>query len=179
MENTINKKVKLGEIYYYDFGETVGSVQNGRRPVIVVQCDEANRTSPTTIVAAISTAIYKRYNPSHIYIEENCGLRENSIVMLEQIRTVQQSELFDYVGKMTDEHNLKVLGNALKTVFGLWRKRPDEAKNVRCLCSRCLNDYKANSDYIIRRYNPYNKVKSQCDKCFGQGYDYIITERKR
>ena len=92
MENTIiNRKVKRGEIYLYDFGSNSESIQNGLRPVLVVQCDEGNQASSTTIVAALTTVIKKRYMPSHIVLGDNFGLREPSMVMLEQIRTVNQS----------------------------------------------------------------------------------------
>lgn len=81
MENTdIISKVKRGGIYLYDFGSNPESIQNGIRPVLVVQCDEGNQASRTTIVAALTTAIKKRYMPSHIVLGDNFGLREPSMV---------------------------------------------------------------------------------------------------
>ena len=59
MEHKDNQKVKRGEIYLYDFGNNEGSIQNGIRPVLIVQCDEGNQTSTTTVVAALTTAIKK------------------------------------------------------------------------------------------------------------------------
>lgn len=76
---TFRKTVKRGEIYYYDFGTNEGSIQNGCRPVLIVQCDEGNQASETTVVAAITTS-KKRYLPTHISLDESCGLREPSIV---------------------------------------------------------------------------------------------------
>ena len=75
---TFRKTVKRGEIYYYDFGTNEGSIQNGCRPVLIVQCDEGNQASETTVVAAITTS-KKRYLPTHISLDESCGLREPSI----------------------------------------------------------------------------------------------------
>lgn len=65
MEENI-KKIKRGEIYYYNFGQNKGSIQNGLRPVLIVQCDAGNAASMTTIVAPLTTVIKKQYLPSHI-----------------------------------------------------------------------------------------------------------------
>ena len=159
MENTnIPRKVKRGEIYLYDFGANPESIQNGVRPVLVVQCDEGNEASKTTIIAAMTTVIKKCYMSSHIVLGDNFGLKEPSMVMLEQIRTVNQFELTKFIG--------------------FWVERPPKRKNdIRCLCGKCLNDYKSNPAYIIRRLNPFEKIKHQCDKCSGSGYDYLIYDR--
>lgn len=180
MENTNNiRKVKRGEIYLYDFGSNPESIQNGLRPVLVVQCDEGNQASPTTIVAALTTAIKKRYMPSHIVLGDNFGLREPSMVMLEQIRTVNQSELTNYIGFVDSEYLQKKINFGLKKALGLWVERPPKKKSdIRCLCGKCLNDYKSNPEYIVRRLDPFENTKHECDKCSGSGYDYIIYERK-
>lgn len=179
MENTnITCKVKRGEIYLYDFGTNPESIQNGVRPVLVVQCDEGNEASTTTIIAAMTTAIKKRYMPSHIVLGDNFGLREPSMVMLEQIRTVNQSELTKYIGFVDSEYLQKRINVGLKKVLGFWVERPPKSKNdIRCLCGKCLNDYKSNPAYIIRRLDPFENIKHQCDKCSGSGYDYIIYDR--
>lgn len=178
MENTINRKVKRGEIYLYDFGNNEGSVQNGIRPVLVIQCDEGNQTSTTTVVAAMTTAIKKRYLPSHIILGRNFGLREPSMVMLEQLKTVNQSELLEYIGLVDSEYILKEINIGLKKAFGMWVNKPHKRKNdIRCLCSKCLNDYKSNPSYIVRRLDPFENTKHQCDKCKGSGYDYIIYDK--
>lgn len=176
MENNMNK-VKRGEIYYYDFGVNEGSIQNGLRPVLIIQCDEGNRVSTTTIVAPITTAIKKRYLPSHIYLDEDCGLKKPSMVLLEQMKTVNQSELLERVGVISGEHYERLINNGLKKALGLWIKKPTKDENIRCLCSRCLEDYKLNKDIIIRRLNPYERIKDHCDKCNGMGYDYIIHSK--
>ena len=93
MEHKDNQKVKRGEIYLFDFGNNEGSIQNGIRHVLIVQCDEGNQTSTTTVVAALTTAIKKRFLPSHIILGRNFGLDEPSMVMLEQLKTVNQSDL--------------------------------------------------------------------------------------
>ncbi len=172
-----NDKVKRGEIYFYNFGENPGSIQCGERPVMVVQCVEGNQASPTTIIAAISSAIKKRYLPTHIFLGECFGLKKPSMVMLEQLKTVNQDELIDYIG-CADEAMLRVVNNALKKGLGLWHYTPDTDKDVRCLCVHCLENYKSNPDVTIRRRNPYSKVTDSCDLCGKAGYDYVVREKK-
>lgn len=116
------RKVKCGEIYYYDFGQNEGSIQNGLRPVLIVQCDEGNASSTTTIVAPITTAIKKRYLPSHIYLNEDCGLKKPSMVLLEQLRTISQSDLQERVGCLGNPNYAKAINAGLKKALGLWVK---------------------------------------------------------
>lgn len=175
--NDIQKSVKRGEIYYYDFGTNEGSVQNGCRPVLVVQCDEGNQASETTIIAAITTS-KKRYLPTHISLDESCGLREPSIVLMEQLRTVNAGELLNYVGTVTDEQTIRMVNRGLRKALGMWSFRARPTDDVRCLCSKCLDSYLETSEYIIRRLNPYDRDKHSCDKCPGVGYEYILTPRK-
>lgn len=173
-----NKKVKRGEIYLYDFGCNSGSIQNGVRPVMVVQCDAGNQASPTTVVAAITTAIKKRYLPSHIFLNDNFGLHEPSMVLLEQLKTVNQEELIQYIGRVDSDYVMKHINVGLKKAMGLWiEKPPKKSQDVRCLCRRCLNDYLNDNHYIVKRLDPFANEKGECDKCGKSGWDYIIFER--
>lgn len=178
MEHKDNQKVKRGEIYLYDFGNNEGSIQNGIRPVLIVQCDEGNQTSTTTVVAALTTAIKKRFLPSHIILGRNFGLDEPSMVMLEQLKTVNQSDLTEYIGFIDKEQLLRKINNGLKSAFGLWTKNPRRKGEIRCLCSRCLEDYKSNPDYIVRRFDSFAKEKEKCDKCNRMGFEYIVREKQ-
>ena len=178
MENRNNQKVKRGEIYFYDFGQNEGSIQNGERPVLVVQCDEGNKASPTTVIAAITTAVKKRYLPSHVFLEAEFGLKKPSMVMLEQLKTVNQSDLKDYIGFVDSPYLIRLINNGLKKALGMWNYKPKRTADIRCLCSNCLNDYKSNPDYIVRRLDPFAKNKERCDKCLDYGYEYIVQERK-
>lgn len=174
-----SNKVKRGEIYLYDFGINEGSIQSGRRPVIVIQGNEGNQASTTTIVAAITSVIKKRYLPSHVILGENFGLREPSMVLLEQLKTVNQNELLKYIGVVDNEYVLKQLNIGLKKAMGLWIDKPPKKKHdIRCLCGKCLQDYKATPEYIVRRLDPFNTVKTPCDRCEGLGYDYLIIEKR-
>ena len=173
------RKVKRGEIYYYDFGINEGSIQNGCRPVLIVQCEDGNSASTTTIVAAITTAIKKRYLPSHVILGARFGLREPSMVMLEQIRTVSQADLDRKIGFVDDPQTQKNIDNALKKALGLWYIKPKDEKNVRCLCPQHLKEYMLNKDYVVRRYDFLNKTKQRCDKCDALGYEYTVSEKSR
>ena len=95
--------VKRFEIYNYNFGVNPGHIQSGYRPVLVVQDDRMNENSPTTIIAAITTAAKKTYLPSHVLLGPEYGLDKPSMVMLEQLRVVNQTELTRFVGRITDE----------------------------------------------------------------------------
>lgn len=173
-----NQKVKRGEIYLYDFGNNEGSVQNGIRPVLVVQCDEGNQVSTTTVVAAFTTAIKKQFLPSHIVIGKNFSLQEPSMVMLEQLKTVNQSDLTEYIGIVNSDYLIRKINNGLKTALGLWTNRPQLKGEIRCLCGHCLEDYKSNPNYVVRRLDPFSKVKQKCDKCNNMGFDYVVIDKK-
>lgn len=172
------EKVMRGEIYFYDFGKNEGSIQSGVRPVLVIQSDEANKASTTTVVAAITTAVKKQYLPSHIILDEGCGLKKPSMVMLEQIATVNQNDLQRFVGFVGDSELMRAINNGIKKAFGIWAHKPAEKPDIRCLCSRCLMDYKSDPNCIIRRADPFMRIKRQCDKCLGLGYEYIVAEKR-
>lgn len=178
MNYSTENKVMRGEIYYCDFGKNEGSIQNGIRPALVVQCEEGNKASTTTLVAAITAVIKKRYLPSHIILGERFGLKQPSMVMLEQLRTVNQKDLFGYIGCVDDPEMLRLINNGLKKALGLWVYKPKNESDVRCLCPRCYADYKNHPDFTVRRLNPFDDEKHHCDKCDGYGYDYIVRERQ-
>ena len=181
MENkNINGKVQRGEIYLYDFGNNGGSIQNGVRPALVVQCNEGNAASSTTIIAAMTSIIKKQYLPSHIILGDQFGLKEPSMVMLEQLKTVNQSDFIEYIGKIDDEHYMKKINIGIKKAMGLWEDKPlHKPASGRCLCPKCLQDYKTSGSYIVRRVDPFVRVKEKCDKCEGYGYDYLVIERSK
>ena len=176
----INGKVQRGEIYLYDFGNNGGSIQNGVRPALVVQCDEGNTASSTTIIAAMTSIIKKQYLPSHIILGDRFGLKEPSMVMLEQLKTVNQSDFIEYIGKIDDEHYMKKINIGIKKAMGLWVDMPYRSpSDIRCLCVKCLEDYKNNPNFIVKRLDPFVRVKEKCDKCQNLGYDYLFIERSK
>jgi len=93
-------EVKRGEIYLADLSPVVGSEQGGLRPVLIIQNDVGNKYSPTVIVAAITAQIAKSKLPTHIEIKaNNFGLTRNSVVLLEQIRTIDKKRLSQKIGE--------------------------------------------------------------------------------
>lgn len=96
--------VKKGDIYFADLSPVVGSEQGGVRPVLVVQNDVGNKYSPTVIVAAVTSQINKAKLPTHIEIEANGhGLSKDSVVLLEQLRTIDKRRLREKIGRVDDE----------------------------------------------------------------------------
>ncbi|HEY5561883.1 MAG TPA: type II toxin-antitoxin system PemK/MazF family toxin [Clostridiaceae bacterium] len=111
--------VKRGDIFYADLSPVVGSEQGGVRPVIIVQNDVGNKYSPTIIVAAITSQINKAKLPTHVEISsEEYGLNKDSVVLLEQIRTLDKKRLKDKIGHMT-ESDMKKVDDALLISIGV------------------------------------------------------------
>ena len=101
--------VKRGDIFYADLSPVVGSEQGGIRPVIILQNDIGNKYSPTVIVGAITSQINKAKLPTHVEISsEEYGLNKDSVVLLEQIRTLDKRRLKEKIGHMTDNDMEKV-----------------------------------------------------------------------
>ena len=111
--------VKRGDIYYADLSPVVGSEQGGMRPVLIVQNDTGNRHSPTVIAAAITSQTGKAKLPTHIELTgRSVGLTRDSVILLEQIRTIDKSRLKEKMGRLDGETMTKV-DNAIAVSFGL------------------------------------------------------------
>ena len=111
--------VKRGEIYYADLSPVVGSEQGGVRPVLIVQNDVGNRHSPTVIAAAITSRREKAKLPTHIDVQAaTCGLTKDSVVLLEQIRTLDKRRLREHMGRL-DAAMMNQVDNAIAVSFGL------------------------------------------------------------
>ncbi len=96
--------VKRGDVFYADLSPVVGSEQGGIRPVLIIQNDVGNRYSPTVICAAITSQINKAKLPTHIEIEtQNCTLVKDSVVLLEQVRTIDKRRLREKICRLSDE----------------------------------------------------------------------------
>lgn len=112
------KQVRKGELYFADLSGTVGSEQDGVRPVLIIQNDVGNRNSPTTIIAPLTSRHDKAVLPTHITLDGKCGLSEKSIVLLEQIRTIDKCRLRGYIGK-ADAEMMKRVDDCIKISFGI------------------------------------------------------------
>ncbi|MDE5729757.1 MAG: type II toxin-antitoxin system PemK/MazF family toxin [Clostridia bacterium] len=95
--------IKRGELYYADLSPVVGSEQGGVRPVLVVQNDVGNKYSPTVIAAAVTSKINKAKLPTHIELPSSVfGLQRDSVILLEQIRTLDKRRLKERIGELSD-----------------------------------------------------------------------------
>lgn len=111
--------IKRGEIYYADLSPVIGSEQGGIRPVLIVQNDVGNKYSPTVIAAAITSQRFKTNLPTHISVNaDNCGLSKNSIVLLEQVRTLDKQRLKERMGTL-ENGDMSRVDRALSVSFGL------------------------------------------------------------
>ena len=111
--------VKRGDIYYADLSPVIGSEQGGLRPVLIIQNDIGNRYSPTVIAAAITSRMSKTHLPTHIDIfADEAGLSKDSVVLLEQVRTLDKRRLKEKMGHL-DDGVMTEVNNAIAVSFGL------------------------------------------------------------
>ena len=120
--------VRRGDIFYADLSPVVGSEQGGIRPVLIVQNDVGNRFSPTVIAAAITSQKDKARLPTHIQLNSpGSGLARDSIVLLEQIRTIDKRRLKEHMGRLDDTSMTRV-DEALQISFGLGMDKEVDAQ---------------------------------------------------
>ncbi|KRM26204.1 type II toxin-antitoxin system PemK/MazF family toxin [Limosilactobacillus panis] len=113
------EQVRRGEIYFADLSPVVGSEQGGVRPVLILQNDVGNQHSPTVIVAAITTRVQKKRLPTHVLLTKTeTPLAHNSVILLEQVRTIDKQRLQDRIAKIGPQR-MKEVDRALKISLGL------------------------------------------------------------
>ena len=114
-----NLEIKRGYLYYADLSPVVGSEQGGIRPVLIIQNDIGNKYSPTVIVAAITSQINKAKIPTHIEISaKEYGLEKDSVILLEQIRTLDKLRLREKIGKLSD-YKMAFVDRAMQISLGI------------------------------------------------------------
>jgi mRNA interferase MazF len=109
-------ELKKGEIYYADLNGAIGCEQSGIRPVLIIQNDIGNKYSPTTIVAAITSNEKRTEMPTHIGLNSDCGLPLESIVMLEQVRTIDRKRIKCLIGSC-NKATMDLVNRAIKASF--------------------------------------------------------------
>ena len=115
----MDNSVRRGDIFYADLSPVVGSEQGGVRPVLIIQNDIGNRHSPTVIAAAITSQMNKAKLPTHMeLVGQDCGLTKDSIVLLEQIRTLDKRRLREHMGRL-DGALMDEVDRAIAVSFGL------------------------------------------------------------
>ncbi len=122
------RKIRRGDIFYADLRPVVGSEQGGIRPVVILQNNTGNQFSPTTIAAAITSRGEKNRLPTHIWIGGQVhGLHKDSMILLEQVRTLDLKRLRDYIGRL-DKKTLQAVDRGLTVSLGIKRNRQEEAE---------------------------------------------------
>lgn len=112
-------KILRGDLYYADLTPVIGCEQGGIRPVLMIQNDVGNRHSPTVIVAAVTSRIGKHVLPTHVLIPpKRYGLKDHSIILSEQVRTIDCSRLKEYIGHL-DQAIMSSVDKALSVSLGI------------------------------------------------------------
>lgn len=111
-----NYEIKKGDIYYAMLNPVIGSEQDGKRPVVVIQNNLANKHSPTVIIAPITTILKKLYIPTHIVIGKNNFLKKDSTILVEQVRVIDKSRIITFLGKL-NKIQMRQVDKALINAF--------------------------------------------------------------
>ena len=153
-----DRNVKRGDIYHADLNPVFGSEQGGYRSVLVIQNNIGNKYSPTVIVAAI-TSKEKMKLQTHIAIPEIEGLEKDSVVLLEQLRTLDKRRLENYVCTL-DCTEMEKINKAIRRSTGI--PKIIEKPLVVSLCRVCAGNFYDVPEYYIRRVNPEQRYKDTC-----------------
>lgn len=148
-----------GDLYYADLGHGIGSEQKGTRPVVIIQNNVGNKYSPTVIIAAITS---KAKLPTHYYLDAGNGLTQPSLVLLEQICTVDKRRLSGYIGRL-DEKLIRDINHALAVSIGLIESVP--SKLTLCLCGACADAFRDTGAFALREAAPGQAEKEICAYC--------------
>lgn len=166
--------IKRGDIYYADLNPIMGSEQGGVRPVLIIQNNKGNRHSPTVIIAPI-TARKKPNIATHVKLNDVSFLKDTSVVLLEQIRTIDRKRLKDYMGTVPDDY-MAAINRAIVISLGLNKKIKEPIQLS--LCSICVDQFYHSGSYRIKRVDKQQKYKELCTYCgVRHGFDYKITRK--
>ncbi len=172
----MNHTYLRGDMYYADLGKGIGSEQEGYRPVVIIQNNVGNKHSPTVIIASItSKRDAKAKLPTHYLIEAEDGLELPSIVLLEQLRTIDKRRLSSFIGHLSEKH-IQGINHALAVSVGLIESIPN--KLIICLCRTCAENFYGSGAFVLRRVNPEQTEKDTCTYCNSRkGFDYEIIPK--
>ena len=166
-------EIKRGYLFIADLDPVKGSEQGGKRPVLILQNDMGNQNSPTVIIAAI-TSQKKPYQPTHVYLDDIDVLPRNSMVLLEQIRTIDKARLEEHIGKIGWELMERV-DRALRISVDVRKQEP----LLLTLCPRCAAQFYNSASHYIKKAQENQKVKEVCMFCnVRRGVDYYIYSQE-
>lgn len=173
----MNKTYLRGDLYYADLNQGIGSEQAGNRPVVLIQNDTGNKYSPTVIVAAITSQTPSKTSlPTHCYLGAESGLEHPSIILLEQIRTIDKRRLGRYIGRLSKER-IAEMNRAL--MIGLDLHAPASRAVVMSLCSVCAGNFRSTGAYFLCRLDPSQIQKDVCTYCNQRrGFDYVMVKKE-
>ncbi len=170
----MNEKICRGDVVYANLNPVVGSEQGGMRPVVVIQNNTGNKHSSTIIVAPITSKL-KPQLPTHLPISGVPGLYEGSIVLLEQLRTIDKLRCGEKLGTLSPVA-LKMIDAAIIVSLGI--KYVKNEPMVMTLCSKCAQSFYDSESYFVRRTNHDQVIKESCTMCsVRSGYDYEVSRR--
>ena len=159
----MNKPIKRGDIFSANLDPVIGSEQGNIRPVLVVQNDKGNHYSPTIVIVPITSKPGKNLLPTHVTIPKHCGLTADSLALTEQIRTVDRSRLYEYIGRI-DYRVQEIIDKALAISIGINKKLSAKGEMFElCLCHRCENSFLDNGYVVVKK--GWQDVKENCDLC--------------
>lgn len=141
--------------------------------MVIIQNDTGNKHSPTVIVAAVTSRNEgRRILPTHCEIGEECGLETPSIILTEQLRTIDKRRLTNPIGTLTSER-IRELNYALAINIGLIGSKP---RNLTlCLCGKCAENFYGAGNYILKRIGSRKEICSYCNHHLG--YDYTLIQK--
>lgn len=167
------RKIKRGDIYHANLNPVMGSEQGGFRPVLIIQNNRGNQYSSTVIVASI-TSRPKHKMPTHVALREIQGLEKDSVVLLEQIRTIDKGRLDGYIGTLDEQQMLRI-DKALRVSIGIKKLYKPI---LMCICSECIKPFYASKKYSIKRVGARQEEKGVCIICADQiGYEHLIGNK--
>ncbi len=172
----MNHTYLRGDMYYADLGKGIGSEQEGYRPVVIIQNNVGNKHSPTVIIASItSKRDAKAKLPTHYLIGAEDGLEMPSLVLLEQLRTIDKRRLSSFIGHLSEKH-IQGINHALAVSVGLIESIPN--KLILCLCRTCAENFYGSGAFVLRRVNADQTEQDTCTYCNSRkGFDYEITRK--
>jgi len=171
----MTKRYLRGDIYFAELNDAGGSVQNGARPVLIVQNDIGNAHAPTVIVVPItSRGEFKPKLPTHIPLDNIARLKPGSVALVEQICTLDKANLKNQMCSLSSEGQL-VMDAALIKSLGLYPKEK-QAAMIMALCPRCSSFFNGSCAFNLHRSSYGQLSKEPCAICGnGFGYDYALS----
>ena len=146
-----------GDVYFADLPQVIGSEQGGNRPVVIIQNDKGNIFSPTVVIACV-TKKNKRYLPTHVILPKELGFEYDSVVMTEQVKTIDKSRLGNFVCHIPDEY-MEMVDKSLKVSFGIREKEKKNMEQLQIFKNEEFGEIRT----VVINNEPYFCLKDICE----------------